>query len=283
MLTVVLSLVIIGLVVVLFLRESERRKAVARYELLLKDQKQEPAELTDAEKQFQEMQSLSEERKNIISIVSHDLKSPLNRTYALIRLLSMEADNLTEEQKGYLSKMHQVIADGLNLVRNMLDIRAIQDRGIVIHKERINISNFIQSELNQYKVLADLKELKMIAEITPDIFANIDRQYLGRIMDNLLSNAIKFSPYNMNIWIALKQEDGAIILTIKDEGPGFLPEELPRMFEKYQKFSAKPTGGESSTGLGLSIAKDLADGLGYKLSCQSEPGKGSVFKLELVN
>jgi signal transduction histidine kinase len=224
---------------------------------------------------------LSDERKNMVSMVAHDLKSPLNRTYALIRLISMNADNLNEEQLDYLGKMHQIIADGLSLVRNMLDIRAIESRGFEIRKENINLSNFLASSLKQFKVLADLKQIELLFDAEPEVYFETDKQYLGRIIDNLISNAVKFSDYGKKIIMTMRPHNNSVHISIQDEGPGFKAEELDRVFLKDQKFSAKPTGGESSTGLGLSIVKMIADKMGYTVQCKSEEGKGAEFILEM--
>ena len=225
--------------------------------------------------------NFQEERNDIVSIVAHDLKSPLNRIYALIRLLSMEGENLTVDQKGYIGKMHQVIADGLSLVRNMLDIRMIENQGIELYPEKINLSNFVMHELKQHKALADFKNLRLVADVPADIIIESDKQYLGRIIDNLLSNAIKFSPVEKEINVKIEEHDNHVMLSIKDEGPGFKLDELPRVFQRYQKFSAKPTGGESSTGLGLSIVESLSDKLNFRLQCISKEGEGAEFIVEI--
>jgi signal transduction histidine kinase len=273
--------VIILLIIALTLFYFNNRKQKKTNEVLRNELKDLKNKLTEGRSEQNKLMDINEERKNIVSIVAHDLKSPLNRTYALIRLLSMNTDNLSTDQIDYLGKMHQIIADGLSLVRNMLDIRAIEDRGIEIRKEEFNLSNYLSSELNQFRVLADLKQLELIYKAEPKIFIEADKQYLGRIIDNLISNAIKFSDFGKKIELNLSQVKEAVCISIKDEGPGFKSSELDKVFLKYQKFSAKPTGGESSTGIGLSIVKMLADKMGYTIECFSEEGKGAEFKLTM--
>lgn len=281
MIVIASLVVIIFLIIALTLLYFNNRKQIKTNEALRSELNDLSKKLTEGHSKQEKLIDINEERKNIVSIVAHDLKSPLNRTYALIRLLSMNTDNLNAEQIDYLGKMHQIIADGLSLVRNMLDIRAIEDRGIEIRKENLNLSKYLASELNQFKVLADLKQLKLLYRADPMIFVEADKQYLGRIIDNLISNAIKFSDFGKKIELNLSQVKDAVCISIKDEGPGFKSNELDKVFLKYQKFSAKPTGGESSTGIGLFIVKLLADKMGYTIVCLSEEGKGAEFKLTM--
>ena len=281
MIVIASLVVIIFLIIALTLLYFNNRKQIKNNEALRSQLNDLSEKLTEGHSKQEKLIDINEERKNIVSIVAHDLKSPLNRTYALIRLLSMNTDNLNAEQIDYLGKMHQIIADGLSLVRNMLDIRAIEDRGIEIRKENLNLSKYLASELNQFKVLADLKQLKLSYRAEPMIFVEADKQYLGRIIDNLISNAIKFSDFGKKIELNLSQVKDAVCISIKDEGPGFKSNELDKVFLKYQKFSAKPTGGESSTGIGLFIVKLLADKMGYTIVCLSEEGKGAEFKLTM--
>ena len=105
----------------------------------------------------------------------------------------------------------------------------------------------------------------------------VDRNYLTQVFENLLSNAIKFSPKNSEVWIRVNEVNGEVQVNFKDNGPGIREDEMGRLFGKYQRLSARPTGGEDSTGLGLSIVKKYVDVMGGKVWCESTPGKGSNF------
>lgn len=269
------------LIVLVILQVVTIRKLRARNHLLQLQGEEINKQIKRLAEQHQELKNLHDEKMNIFGIVSHDMKSPLNRIFALTKLFSMDADNLTEEQKGYLAKMHQVIVDGLNLVRNLMDMRAIEDKGIEMMPEEINLNNFLIQELKHFKALADMKQISLKYQPVDEIKIISDKQYLGRIFDNLISNAIKFSPEGKSIHVKLEREDNEIQVSIHDEGPGFKPEEQEKLFRKYQKLSAKPTGGESSTGLGLSIVKNLTEKLGGTVSCESAEGKGAKFIVRL--
>ncbi|MDQ1350791.1 MAG: hypothetical protein QG657_1093, partial [Acidobacteriota bacterium] len=131
-----------------------------------------------------------------------------------------------------------------------------------------------------------------------------DRMMLEQVMENLLSNAIKFSPFGKKIEVtvatvatvttvaAVEAKEGnpgnphtgagsIIKITVRDEGPGLTDEDKKRLFGKFQRLSAKPTGGETSTGLGLSIIQGLVSLHGGEIRVESEPGKGCVFSIDL--
>jgi len=102
-----------------------------------------------------------------------------------------------------------------------------------------------------------------------------------RIVENLVSNAIKFSPQGRNVWVAISEEGDMVHIKVRDEGQGIEEDELPLLFSKYSKLSSKPTAGEASTGLGLSIVKRIVEELNGKIYCESEAGKGSLFTVIL--
>jgi signal transduction histidine kinase len=109
----------------------------------------------------------------------------------------------------------------------------------------------------------------------------VDRQILGQILDNLVSNAVKFSPRGKTIHVRVDRRQGRVRLEVRDEGPGLTEQDRERLFKRFARLSARPTGGEGSTGLGLSIVAKLAELLGARITCESEPGKGATFTLEL--
>ena len=104
-----------------------------------------------------------------------------------------------------------------------------------------------------------------------------DANYIDQVIENLLSNAIKFSPSNKNIYIHVSVTDTNALCEIRDEGPGLSEDDKKKLFSKYQKLSAKPTGNETSTGLGLSIVKKFVEAMNGEIWCESEIEKGASF------
>ena len=168
------------------------------------------------------------------------------------------------------------------MVEKIVDIRAIESREINIEEELFDMGEETAAIIDESMGNAAKKSLAIHRNLN-HAEVNLDRYYFKQIVENLFSNAIKFSPEGRNIYVSTGQRNGKAQLNIRDEGPGFTVEDKKRMFGKYQKLSAKPTGGESSTGIGLSIVKKYVDAMGGTIYCDSFPGKGATFKVEFNN
>jgi signal transduction histidine kinase len=228
-----------------------------------------------------QLESEVNEKQQIISLVNHDIKAPFTRIAALEQLITLDDNALSPNQKDYLDRVHQVVADGLSLIRNLVDYRNIEYRKLEIIPEKIDLSRTVLSTLKRFKSLADKKQLHLEADIEPDLAITSDNTFVTRAIDNVLSNAIKFSPYSKTIHVTLKGENGRALLRIKDQAEGFTEEDLKSLFRKFQKLSAKPTSGESTTGLGLYITRTMLSKIGGKIKCITQVGEGSTFIIDL--
>jgi len=224
---------------------------------------------------------INREKQQIVSVVSHDLKSPLNRVFALVQLLNLDDSNFTDEQKQYLNMIHQVVADGLSMIRNLVDYRNLEYRGIDIRLEQIDVGDFMKTTVRSFVPLAQKKNLRIKLHAPDEILVNTDRQCLGRIADGLLSNAIKFSAEGKEVIVDVKDSGNNVEISIKDEARGFTPEDKLLLFNKFIKLKTKPTAGESSTGLGLFIVKSILDQIGGTIQCETVEGVGSTFTFSL--
>ena len=104
---------------------------------------------------------------------------------------------------------------------------------------------------------------------------------LSQVLDNLVSNAVKYSPPNKNIWVDIQETTENVRIAIRDEGPGLSDDDKSKLFGKFARLSAQPTGGEHSTGLGLSIVKKMIEAMNGKVWCESELGHGATFFVEI--
>jgi signal transduction histidine kinase len=140
----------------------------------------------------------------------------------------------------------------------------------------------LKGVLEDHSVNADKKNLHLQFSHTQNpALVLTDSQLLKRVFDNLLSNAIKFSEPGKNIFVDLTEKGKTVLISVRDEGPGIPGDEMKTLFSKYGKTSIRPTAGESSTGLGLSIVKRIMQELNGDVSCQSAFGSGSVFTITL--
>lgn len=233
------------------------------------------------EQRNDELTKLNREKLQIVSLVSHDLKGPFNRIFALIQLMSLGKSNLTDEQKEYLDKIHQIAADGLGMIRNLLDHRRLEDKGIELNEVALDFNTLVASLIKNYRSIAEKKSIEIEFQSAGAIPIKADKLYLSRVIENLLSNAIKFSPDHKKVFVQLDLLADDIQLTIKDEGPGISEEDQAKLFQRFQKLTARPTGGESSTGLGLFIVKTILEKLGGTIECKSTVGEGATFIVHL--
>jgi signal transduction histidine kinase len=231
--------------------------------------------------QNQVQESLNREKKQLILLVSHDLKGPFNRIFALMQLLEMSTGNLNDEQKEYLGKVYQIVGDGMNMVRNLVDVRKIEERGLEPSPESINLPSMLFSIVKQYRVTAEKKHIKINFQSPDKLQLMTDKLYVSRIIENLLSNAIKFSDSNKEVDVTIIEQGSHACVAIRDNGPGLSDEDQQKLYQKFQKLTPRPTGGESSTGLGLSIVKQLVNSIGGDVECVSKIDQGSVFTIRL--
>lgn len=272
---IILLLVVIVLQVRAYLKLKQKNK------LILVQSREIKRQILEQEKRNKQVGELVHEKQQLIGLVSHDLKGPFNRIFALIQLMEISATNLTEEQQEYLGKIHQIVADGLGMIRNLLDNRRLEDQGIDFTPEPLNISALLGSLIKNYRTLAEKKKIQIHFDTPKQSVVVADKLYLYRIFENLISNALKFSPANKNIYTSIEEVENKIVVKVRDEGPGFTKEDQRQLYKKFQRLSARPTGGESSTGLGLSIVKALVEKMDGELICQSEEGNGATFIVKL--
>jgi signal transduction histidine kinase len=240
------------------------------------------AQKDEIESKNRELLNLNTEKNNLIGIVAHDLKSPLNQIKGLVSIIKITAPNLEGEPANCLAMIEGSANRLSDMIAKILDIEAIESRQLNLVIEPVNLSEVLRTVCDRYAVDVQRKNISLLSNITSDVMIRADKSYLDQVIDNLLSNAVKFSPANKNIFIDLSLQHQEAICAVRDEGPGLTDDDKRKLFSKYQKLSAKPTGEETSTGLGLSIVKKFVEAMDGKIWCESEVGKGAGFFLRFA-
>jgi two-component system sensor histidine kinase/response regulator len=161
---------------------------------------------------------------------------------------------------------------------------ASADHGLNLKPEPVNLSDAATRAVQQHKEAAKRKQLMLQIVLPPGngVLVQADGLALNQVLDNLLSNAIKFSPAGKQIRVAVSSPGERYVeCQVQDEGPGFKEDDKACMFRRYGRLSARPTGGEPSTGLGLSIVKKLVLAMHGELACESTPGNGATLAFRL--
>lgn len=274
--------IIIGLLLVSFAIFYNALVKTKRQTKMMQLQSQEiQKQFLQLEQRNRELQKLDQEKLQIISLVSHDLKGPFNRIFALIQLMNLGTDNLTDEQREYLDKIHQIAADGLGMIRNLLDHRRLEDKGIELNEVALDFNNIVISLVKNYRSIAEKKKIEIQFDSVGPLMIKADKLYLSRVVENLLSNALKFSSEGKKVFVKLTSAAEGIDLAVQDQGPGISIEDQAKLFQRFQRLTARPTGGESSTGLGLFIIKTILDKIGGSIHYESTLGKGTRFTVRL--
>jgi len=231
------------------------------------------------EKKNKELQKTIAEKDHLMAVVAHDLKAPLSSIMGISDLMKKE---LTGKTAKFNEVIRKVTVSGRKLIEDLTEIRVYEQAGFETNKEAINLSSLIDQKKIEFGELSKRKDIQFSVDFkkNPNTFRS-DESILNRIIDNLLSNAIKFSKPEGKVFLSLEQKESKISISIKDTGPGFTDRDKSKVFEKFQRLSARPTAGESSTGLGLSIVKTLVELLAGKIVLESEEGKGAEFIVEI--
>ncbi len=227
-----------------------------------------------------QLSELNSEKNSLMNIVAHDLKSPINRIAGLVSVMEMEG-KIPAQYKEYLAMIKKATQSGNNLIKDLLDVNAFEANASKPIITDVNVGNLLEERVNSFQVSAEIKSIQLLVS---NNFAGIfksDPDYLNRIIDNLVSNAIKFSPRNSQVSVGAAMEGETLLVSVKDNGPGFSESDKTFLFQKFKRLSAQPTGGESSNGLGLAIVKTLVDRLNGEIVLSSEQGKGAEFLVRI--
>lgn len=229
------------------------------------------------------LSDLHEERGAFLQIAAHDLKNPTAAIISYADLLRERWHAWDEEKKlrriGNIRSLAQLSYD---IIRNLLDINAIETGHFTLRPQYLNPADTLQSVCDSFRERAETKDIAIRLELpSAPLTVSADKTALHQIIDNLVSNAVKYSPQGRKVHVRLEEESGHALIQIRDEGPGISEEDQTRLFRKFTRLTARPTGGEHSTGLGLSIVKHIVEASGGNVGCISRLGEGATFFVSL--
>jgi two-component system sensor histidine kinase/response regulator len=231
-----------------------------------------------------ELEQLAEDRDELLGILTHDLKNHLGGMDMSAQLLRDGTEALADPKLRLMAEnISHSSSQMLAFVKEFL-ANASADHGLSLKTEPLNLSDTAAHAVQQHQEAAKRKQLafKLVLPPTNGILAQADVAALNQVLDNLLSNAIKFSPPGKQIRLTVCPPGAKYVeCRVQDEGPGFSETDKTHMFRRYGRLSARPTGGEPSTGLGLSIVKKLVLAMHGELACESTLGNGATFVFRL--
>lgn len=252
---------------------TERKQYERELLLAKKDAEDLNERLTEANRQLNEL----------IQMAVHDLKNPLHGLRMAHEMLrSMNGVSDEADRVGLLNGNIAAIDRMTALITNLLELNELEQGAIHSHPEVLDVLHLLEGVVQDYRLRAEAKHITLMTSSNADtVIWSLDSEFFESVLDNLLSNAVKYSPLGGVVLVRLASDSSRLRIEIQDEGAGISPEDMKKLFGKFVRLSARPTGGEHSTGLGLSIVKKMVEAMNGKVWCESEEGKGTTFIVEL--
>ncbi len=237
----------------------------------------------ELQKKNAELNQLDELKNRFLGMAAHDLRSPLAiiESYSdfLIDELSVSID---EEYKEFLNIIKTTSSFMRGLIENLLDVSMIEAGKLELDLVGADPVFLIEKNVQLNRTIAKRKNIIIkfsAAENIPHVL--MDENKILQVMNNLISNAVKFSPFNTTVSVSVSQDSQYVNVAVADEGPGIPEAEQDKLFKPFGRTSVRATGDEISTGLGLSIVRNIVNAHGGEVNVTSEPGRGSIFTFNI--
>lgn len=267
-----ISLILAGLVVlfllVLVLTVSRQRKNLA----VLND---------SLDSQNEQLKGLINEKDTFMGMLTHDLRTPLGNMVAILGMLK-EQDIPESESKELLKDAESSAESGMDLLNDLITLYQVETQNESHELEELELGSFLRRTCQQYQVMCLAKGQEFSCTKEDGLFVQANETILKSAVGNLLSNAIKYTPLGGQVGVSAWAEDGKVKITIRDSGPGFTDEDKKKLFGKFQRLSAQPTGNETSSGLGLHLVKLMVEKLNGDIQLESKEGVGSTFTVSFA-
>jgi len=234
-------------------------------------------------KKNRELDELNKLKNQFLGIAAHDLRNPLGVIMGYSDYLLEEVEGiLSDDQNDMLKSILESSEFMLRLLNDLLDISAIESGNLNLNLMKADLVQVVRKNVELNNVIAHKKNISIqlnATESMPEILFDMGK--IEQVLNNLISNAVKFSLPGSNVNVFISKSDSDLTVAVTDQGPGIPQDECERLFKPFQKTSVKSTAGEKSTGLGLSIVRNLILGHNGKIWVESKVGEGSTFYFSL--
>jgi signal transduction histidine kinase len=256
-----------------------RNKLEAKIEIANKDLEEKNKALTSAN---EELKKLDELKSDFLSLVSHELKTPLSSMRISAEYLESEEKIDDAAKKKLLSIIIRNIDRQTKLINDILDLSKIEAGKVELHLEKVNIRDIADASFENIKQIAGKKNISVTLDIPEDISSVIaDREKLNIVLNNLFVNALKFTPDGGSIKLSAEEDSDNIEVRVKDTGIGMDKERLEKIFDKFYQVDSSSRRKTGGCGLGLSISSGIIRAHNSVIHVESESGKGSTFSFKI--
>jgi len=241
------------------------------------------AMILEKSKLYQQLYELNLLKNRFLGMAVHDLRHPITVMQGYLDMLVGEIlGPLPENQARVLRILQGASETMVAMVNDLLDVSAIEAGNLEIQPELVDLGSFLSEIQEESALLAKRKEQEVRLEVPGEsLTVRMDPRRIHQVLTNLVTNAIKFSQANTRITLGADTTEQEVSIFVKDQGQGIPKAEIAKAFTEFGRLSVRPTAGESSTGLGLAIAKRIVEAHGGRIWVESEQGKGSTFSFAI--
>ena len=267
------------------LRYRDEREGLIRQLLDLRDEQErideQSAQLVEMAEDLQiskeTLERLNSEKNRLFSIVAHDLRSPFNSILGYAELLAATADKLSPDQvKHYAEAAHLAASNVFKLMQTLLEWARLQMDHVDFEPRHASMSDLTEDTMKVYENIAYRKGITLDFDVE-DAEAFCDPGMIETVIRNLVNNAVKFTKTGGTVRLTAEQVNGAITVSVRDDGVGMTPDQVAKCFSISGNVKTTGTSGETGTGLGLLMCKDLVEKNGGRIHVESKIGEGTTF------
>ncbi len=236
-------------------------------------------ELTRANNELLELNDL---KNKFLGMATHDLRNPLSNISGYSKFLLDRNKNINEETRwDFLSRIQTISNNMVELLSNLLDISVIESGKLNLKLKRDSLEKLLRERVRIQQFFAQKKDIDLHIDCSEFADFPFDANRIGQVVDNLIGNAIKYSPAGKSVHVRLEKNGEKAKVSVEDQGPGIPEKDRAKLFRHFQKLSAKPTGGESSSGLGLAIARRIVEEHQGTIGVVNARDSGTIFSFEI--
>ncbi|AHM59409.1 histidine kinase [Flammeovirgaceae bacterium 311] len=229
-----------------------------------------------------ELQELNATKDKFFSIISHDLKGPLNSLTSFAGLLINHTEALSKDEiKMLATDLDKSLKNLLSLLNNLLEWSRSQTGNLDIKAEPFDVRELVYANAELLQRMAENKEITLRTRVPNSLTGFADKNQMNTVLRNLISNALKFTEKGGKVEVDVNEWKDAIEVAVRDSGVGMSKAVLAKLFKIEHKYSTNGTANESGTGLGLMLCKEFVERSGGMISVESEEGKGSTFRFTI--